>query len=663
MTQEQQKKQQAIEILRKHYAEQRGDVEKIDGRIADYFDDLCQHVSAEENDTDDWHNYYEVLGGIKFLRLLRSYDFDHKKVRQVIRLREGEWEQVGKTWRYISGGLKQPGTGGAQVYRWQPFQVFVLASVFGFHTWIDTQITTDERDELLPTEKEQDGHIYDLRRLCTDFTLFSPRKTDKTGLSAYLQVVFFLMGDDNSEIYCCANSAAQSTLLYRRSRNMLMQLDDGHRLRMTETVCDWRDAFKGVRDSSIRPLSAGGRTKDGMFAELCCADEFGSAGYVNGKSDMKMLVDVIQSSMGPRREPLSFYTTTAGRIAQGPFIEKLDGLHLLLEKEIAYDLGVESPDLSTDRTLCLCLEPDAWERDENILLTSKTIRRKINPMLGRIVQHQFYDDEIAKARLSGDTAEVVTKLLNVYQATTVQEWIRPDEVRKLQVPHRIDDLTPINGQHWLVFTGIDFSLGDDFYAHGYLCVNPALPAPKRFFADLDSWVSRESVNRSPLKALFELWEQQGWLHVVEGSTIPPEVSLERIDQLIQSGCGIFATFGYDPYASKIPINALKAYVESLGASSDNMVIPCKQTLAAFNSSVDELGYMVKSAEPWIEFSESPLWPFEAGNMILETDSRMGNKKPVKREGSSGKIDNFIALLMGLQTFDLVDGKIKDNGLQ
>lgn len=43
-------------------------------------------------------------------------------------------------------------------------------------------------------------------------------------------------------------------------------------------------------------------------------------------------------------------------------------------------------------------------------------------------------------------------------------------------------------------------------------------------------------------------------------------------------------------------------------------------------------------------------------MILEVEPRNGNKKPVKRAGSSGKIDNFIALLMGLQLFDMFDGK-------
>ena len=644
------KKQAAIDLLRKRYEEQRKQVAKIDERMTQYYEWILQHVSADPNDENDLVNYNEVLCSVKFLRLLRTYDFNHKKVRQVIKLREGTWKKVDGAWKHIEGGMRCPSTTGSQVFRWEPFQVFVLASIFGFYADIDTNLKEGER-QLLPTEFVRDGRIYDHRRLCTDFTYFAPRKSDKSGLAAFIQVVFFLLEDYNAEIYCCANASDQAKLLYRRTKDLLRSIDSGQRIRMTETVCDWRPAYKAVRDSSIRPLSAGGKNKDGAYAQLCCADEYGSAAWINGKADMKMLVDVITSSMGPRREPLTLTTTTAGRITSGPFIEKLAALHTLLERELS-----EEGDLLTDRTLCILYEPDAWERDEHILLTSHKVRAKVNRMLGIIVQHQFYDDEAAKAQLTGDSGEFISKFLNVYKATTVQEWIKPEEVRKLQQPIRIDQLQPVDGQPWLVFTGMDFSLGDDLYAHGYLCVNPALPAPRRFFADLDAWMSREAMDKSPLRSLFSQWEQQGHLHVVDGATVPPEVSLNRIDQLVQSRCAEFVAFGYDPYASKIPINALKSYVLGLGADPEQRVLPCRQTLAAFNSSVDELGYMVKNAEPWITFSDSPLWAFEAGNMVLEEDARMGNKKPVKRAGSSGKIDNWIALLEGLQLFDLFDGK-------
>lgn len=654
-----QKKEKAIGILRKRYDEQREQVAAIDDRMTEYYEWMLSHVSADPNDENDLVNYYELLCAVKFLRLLRTYQFNYKKVTQVLRLGEGVWEKNAKgQWQHINGGLKNPSPTGSQVYRWEPFQVFVLASIFGFYGYIDTRLKENAR-ELLPTERVFNGNIYDLRRLCTNFTFYCPRKVSKTGLAAFIQVVFFLLEDNNAEIYCCANASDQAKILYRRTKDLLRQIDNGQRIRMTETVCDWRPAYKSVRDSSIRPLSAGGKTKDGANAQLCCADEYGSAPYTNGKSDMESLVDVITSSMGQRREPLVLITTTAGRNQTGPFINKLEGLHQLLQKELEFDEDQSSANLSTDRTLCILFEPDMWERDPIYLLRSHKIRAKVNRMMGIIVQHQFYDDEAARAELSGDPGEFISKYMNVYQSTSVKEWITPDEVRKLQSPSRIDDLRPVDGTKWLIFTGMDFSLGDDFYAHSYLALNTALPAPRRFFADLDAWMCREALNRSPLKSLFELWEKQGWLHVVEGSTVPPEVSHERIAQLVkleENKCALLMAFGYDPYASKIPINALKSYIQSLGGDPDNQVLPCRQTMAAFNSSVDELGYMIKSPQPWITFSNSPLWPFEAGNMILEEDPRMGNKKPMKRAGSSGKIDNFIALLMGLQLFDLFDGK-------
>ena len=119
-------KTSAIAVLRRRYEEQRAQVAGIDDRMTEYFDELCEHSSAVPDDPDDRHNVYEVLGAVRFLRLLRTYEFNHEKVRMVIRLREGDWEKNGNTWRHLSGGLAQPGTGGAKVYRWAPFLTAAL---------------------------------------------------------------------------------------------------------------------------------------------------------------------------------------------------------------------------------------------------------------------------------------------------------------------------------------------------------------------------------------------------------------------------------------------------------------------------------------------------------------------------------------------------------
>jgi len=628
-------KQRAVTILRERFSGCEGILERIDERLREYLMHLCRFP--------DEHNAYEILCGVKFLRLFRKYSFNYKKVRQVIRLREGEWQFNEGEWRYVCGGLKQPGLREPKVYRWEPFQVFVLASVFGFLC--------------------EDQYEHDLRRLCTDFTFFAPRKTDKTGLSAYIQVIFFLLEDMNAESYCCANSSDQSKLLFQRTTQMLRQLDDGHRLRITQTVADWRPQFQSVRNSSIRPLSAGGKTKDGMFAQLCCADEFGSAPYTNGKSDMKMLVDVVSSSMGPRKEPLVFTTTTAGRITNGPFIEKLDALHNLLRNELIWDADESTCTLSYDRMLCLLLEPDDWEkRDEEYLLTSKELRKKINPMLGKIVQHQFYDDGAAKARLEGDTGEFISKYINVYQSKTVREWLTAEEIRALQIDRKIDDC--IDSEGWLVWCGLDFSKGDDLNGVSYLAYNTRTG---EFFADMDSYMSEKAVNESPIHELLHKWSEQGHLHIVPGQTFDPSWPVNRIVELDAKGVN-FCGFGYDPYNAKVVLNALSQWVFDIGLDPKQLIQPVRQNFATYNPAVAEFDYMVKRStddgaghqipNPMIHFSKNSLWPWEFGSCILqESSDGMSNFKPIKRDQSGGKVDNIQMLLSALILYDAAEQTI------
>ena len=645
-------KQAAIDLLRSRYEGKANELADIDPRLRDYYYDILKHSSTDPNDANDHHNVYEILGAAKFLRMLDTYTFNKKKVQTVIRLREGDWDRdPSGRWHHLSGGLKCPGTSGAQVYRWQPFQVFVLASVFGFYTWVNTKNEAGTKSELLPTEREKDGYVWDYRRVCTDFTYFGPRKTDKTGLAAYIQFVFFFFEDKNGEIYCCANSSSQSALLYSRTRQLIAQMDDGNRIRSTQTVTDWRQAYKSVHDSSVRPLSAGGKTKDGMFAQLCCADEYGSASYTNGKSDMLSLVNVIQSSMGPRREPMTFTTTTAGTISAGPFIEKLDALHRLLERELTGGTSFED-----DRRLCLCLEPDQWEREEEVILTKPSLRKKVNPMLGIIVQHASYDAWIAEA--AGDSTkmpELLAKYFNVYQTGKVTKWITGEQMKHLQRDMRIDQCTSANG--WVVFTGLDFSLGGDWSGPGWLAARKH-PSGRgtEFFADADVWISEEEYENSPLHPLYEQWIAAGWMHLSQGKTFQPELFVARLDELIKKGVQ-FMYFGYDKYKSKMPINVLKSYLQAkLGIKDpDPYVQVVSQLNSEFNGPTEDLYNAMMATVPFISYSSSPLWPFCFNNAMLEIDNRE-NKRPVKaNQSASCKIDPIQCIIMALDLYERYEG--------
>ena len=648
------------DVLRALYA--------IDPRLEDYFVGILKHPEL--------HNGYEILCAVKFLRLLRTYEFNERRVQQIIQLREGEWRQDERgRWHHVRGGIKCPGTDTAHVYRWQPFQVFVLASVFGFHTWFNTEVQAIDKPELLPTERErEDGFVEDFRRLCNYFVLYTPRKTDKTGMSAYIQVVFFLMGDYNSEIYCCANAEFQSRILYGRTTFMLNDVDTKQRFDMTSRSIKWKPKFHSVRNAMIMPLTAGGKTKDGPFAELVNWDELGSSPYTNGKSDMMNLVNVMRSSMGPRREGLTFGTTTAGTISSGPFIEMLDGLHKNLLMELKFDTGEEQPTLSNDRQLCLLLEPDDWEKyDEQLLLTSKDIRRKINPMLGITCQHQFYEDSIADMYNGKMTkAELFSKLFNVYMEMRVTKWLSGDQIRQRQINRRITECKYTDG--WDIFVGLDFSQGDDLFAISYLGVNyrQDMPADQRMFADCEVWVVEKALIESPNRQLYELWVEQGWMSVCPGEVFNPDYAINDLMQKTQQGINLY-WFGYDPAQSILPINTVKAWLQSLNIEAKvikNMVVPVSQSFVTMNGLLQHLEYMLLGIEynaetngwsfsdynPQLYLSNSPLWPWCFGNCKVEISS--SELRAVRKASQHAKIDPVHALLDAVYVFDLSEGIIQ-----
>lgn len=143
MTQDE--KARALEILARRLDEQRAQVLRVDARLLEYYEGLIREPEV--------HNGYEVLCAIKLLRLMRMYEVDADEVQRTIYVFEGEWGKDAKgIWRHHQGGVKQPGRQGPEVYRFEPFQVFVFTAVYGVKGWIDTELTTADR---YPTNTER----------------------------------------------------------------------------------------------------------------------------------------------------------------------------------------------------------------------------------------------------------------------------------------------------------------------------------------------------------------------------------------------------------------------------------------------------------------------------------------------------------------------------
>lgn len=628
-------KDEVLHKLRSAMYEYTSIIAKIDTRLLDY--------AAYIIDTrHDRANLYELLGFVKFLRMLTTYEYDYERVKKYIRVLEGEWEGT----HYVRGGLMFDG----RHVRLMPYQVYCIANIYGFLHEVDTGLTSGDR-ELFPTERISKNHIIDKRRIIIEAHIFQTRKSGKTAFGAALDLLDFMFGPENGEVLICANSQAQAKIAFKAVKQFALQLDpDGRYLRITSDEINWKDGQR--RTNSIKAMSAGGKTKDGLFGSIIHADEHGSASYVKDHSDMQALVDVCWGSRGPRREPLLLHTTTAGNVTEGPYelqLRKVEEL-LLCEADLPLDIGVHATD--NDWWFALLLQPDQWERTGSIDdLDNEDIFCKVNHSIGITVQSDYYKSRIREARTKGDDTlkEVLTKDFNIWRASRATVWLRADEIRRLQIDRRIDDITSDDG--WVCFVGMDFARCNDLNAQSYLCYNRET---KEFFADMDAWVSEETLETNANGHLYKMLADKGWLHVSAGKVIDDTLITRRLMEIAEHLD--ILRMGYDDYDAKRFVTDISMWIYSEGQDPKAYLRPVSQGWAAYNSPVQEMEYMVKSEPPLIHFSKNPMWPWQFENCMLELD-RMDNAKPVK-SGANKKVDNVQALLSALILYDEAMGTVE-----
>ena len=638
----------------------------FDTRIMAYIEDAISNNASHAN-------LYELLGIRKELRLLDSYDLDQQRVQRTLRAIEGQW----KNGRHVKGGLKFDTPRGNMHVRLMPFQVWLIFEIYAFKVDVSMEREYHEGDMLLPTEWAKAGEVWDTRRLTQESHWFLTRKSGKTELGGavdFTEVCF--LGDVNGQALICTNSSEQSQIAYEAIKDFAMQIDPtctnrmgGKYFRMTRKGLNWQPGhpMKG----EIKCMAAGKTSKDGLYASVVHADEHGQAGYVNGHSDMQAAVDTCWGSTGPRREKLLLHTTTAGRIKDGPYKTKLEQVEASLLQENNYPLG--QPHRTPDDYWCaFLLQLDKWEiTDDLTKLNDTELFKKCNRSIGTTVQPTYYRERLHEAMTGTEDTkqEVLTKDFNCWQSGSVTRWITGDRIRPLQIERRIEDCKYQDG--WQVFTGLDFSQGDDLFAVTYLAVNytPSDTMRGRFFADCDLWVLEETMKNSPNRPLYEQWVEQGWLHVCPGEVFDSMHAINRIASVAEQGVNI-VSFGYDAAQSIQPINQLKAWLQTLFQKRGDispkdladviqrMVVPVSQTAMTQNPRIGELEHMILEKEPWMTFSMNPMWPWMFGNCATELNS--SDLRRIVKGGPqpTHKIDGVAALEDALYLFDLSEGRIE-----
>lgn len=532
---------------------------RIDRRVEAY----CKGVAASPGA----HCLWEQLAVERFLRLYAKYGIDIAAVRRFFNFYEA---------------LYFPGANGPTRFRLTPVQAFQFCSIYGF--------------------VRPDG-----RRLVCEACLFVPRKFSKTTSSAAFSVWDLIFGEANAESYIGANSADQAKKCFDVIRTVVQHLDPGER-RFTVNQQIIKSHWGG-RTAKAQCLTANARTKDGLNASTTIMDEYSQARDSN-------LLNVLTTSMGVRREPLTVIITTASDVFDGPFIDKLAGYKRILLGEV-----------DDDTVFAHLFEPDVGDEEG-----SEAVWTKVHPHMGVTVSLDFYRREWVKAQRDGADAMMAfrTKLLNIYTTSERRRWISRELATRC-VRH-----TPfMPAADTVAQIGVDFSKCNDFTA---VTTAYYTPSTARFYFDTRYFFPEEALNGHPNEEIYRKWAAQGHLSLIPGPTIDYRAIIAHIESV--GSLVPVIKIGYDANLATDFANTLRLM------DWGDALFPVPQSHGYFSAPVFSLEKFM--TEGYVEIDDNPitLWCFD--NCVLDENAN-GDFKPMKKTGNA-KIDGVITMLMAMRQY-------------
>lgn len=532
----------------------------IDVRLENYLQSV--------KDNADAHNLYEVLAANRFFRLFQIYEFRADEFRKFVRCYEN---------------LIFPTAEGNRRYKLTPVQIFQFASILGFY--------------------KANG-----KRLCREALLFVPRKFSKTTSVAALAIYDLLFGDYNAQAYVAANSYEQAQVCFKIIKGTLKNMDS--KLRYFRINREIIYNLQKKEQAFARCLASNPDNLDGLNASTVILDEY-------AKAKTSELKNVLTSSMGARKNPLTIVITTASDNLDSPFYRLLTGYKKILLGEIEDDsvfAHIFEPDVDDEES-----DPATW--------------KKVQPHFGITIEPDFYELEYKKAlRTSDDMLTFRNKLLNIFAVNDSKAWISSELAKSMFTDANIDNMKDAPAM-----AAFDLSIHDDFSAITYTVYNNQ---SRSFFAHTDYYFPEAALSGHQNEELYRGWAAAGYLRLCKGDYIDYNMIVEDI--LRRNKNIRILNIGYDAYKSQECVNMLAA-----AGAGNNVLKPVPQTYGNFTSPVESFEYAARAGK--VKLNNNPINAYCFGNAIIDTD-RNENKKPIKKIAWQ-KIDGVITTLMTFWLFN------------
>jgi len=451
-------------------------------------------------------------------------------------------------------------------------------------------------------ERKLIGHLFGWKHRKTGlrryrkFFLFLPRKNGKTQITSALGIIFLVADNEpGAEVYAAAADTQQASLVFDEAARIV-----GHNSNLSKLikVFPGYKAMKCEVDSGYwRVLSSEAGTKHGLNPSAAIIDEV----HAQKKTE---LMDVLETGMAARRQPIMVYISTADYAGDSPCNRLLD-----------YARNVRDGQIKDQSFLPVIYEASDDEDDWK----SEDLWREVNPNYGISIKPDYFRRQFKKA-LAEPSFENTFKRLHL-NMTTEQEkrWMKMDD---WDASGQQIDQCELEGQP--CFAGIDLSSSIDISA--LVLYFPAQCACIPWF-----WVPAKTADK---RIEYQMWAKEGYIKISKGRVIDYSLIRQQINECAKRFD--LRDIAYDPYnASQL--------VKQLGDEDGLPVMEFMQTFKSISEPSKELEKLVISHK-LIHFGNPVMrWMASNVNAIEDKNGNIKLAKPTK--DSPLKVDGIIALVM------------------
>ncbi|MGB7479862.1 MAG: terminase TerL endonuclease subunit [Burkholderiaceae bacterium] len=440
--------------------------------------------------------------------------------------------------------------------------------------------------------KRQDG----TRRYRTAYIQI-PRKAGKSTLSAGIALYCLLAdGEAGAEVYSAAADREQAAIVFEMAKGMA----DASAALRSRVKSYKRSITVQATASSYKVLSADAFTKHGLNASCIIFDELHA-------QPNRELWDVLTTSTGARKQPLTVAITTAGY-----------DRHSICYELYSHACKVRDGILIDDAFLPVIYEAgkdDDWQ--------DPATWHKAHPSLGVSVQESYLAAECLKAQQMPAYENTFRRLMLNQWTEQATRWLSMEAWDKCG-----GDLPDLAGM--ACYAGLDLSTTTDISALVLAFpVGGTVHLLPFFFVPQEGVKKRSERDRVP----YDQWIKQGHIIATPGAVIDYDYIRAKLNELAER------------YQIKeIAIDRWNAAQLSTQLSGDGFeMIGFGQGFASMSSPTKELEKRIIAGE--INHGGNPVLRWMASNVATEQDAA-GNVKPSKKK-STERIDGIVAAIMCL----------------